>query len=185
MLRSLAAGKCPWCARMRRPTRASCSATNTPSALGNQGKGCGGFAQKVRSAHKVGSLHKKLDEIFYRKIDTVARILRSIETGQVIASILPVPTFSCSGEYTMFGPGEYVPDPTERMVDIEDLPRPQLVAYSRNHDPTPCPRGDHLASRHKSGQRPLHDLGAVSTGCPVALLVTDSSHYCSQCRKHF
>ncbi len=85
----------------------------------------------------------------------------------------------------MFGPGEYVPDPTEGIVDIADLPRPQLVAYSRNHDPTPCPRGDHLASRHKSGQRPLHDLGDVSTGCPVDLLVTDASHYCSQCRKHF
>jgi hypothetical protein len=40
----------------------------------------------------------------------------------------------------MFGPGEYVPDPTEGIVDIQDLPRPYLVAYSRNHDHTPCPR---------------------------------------------
>ena len=85
----------------------------------------------------------------------------------------------------MFGPGEYVPDPTEGIVDIKDLPRPQLVAYSRNHEHTPCPRCDHLAYRHKSGQRTLHDLGDLSTGCPVDLLVTYSSHYCSQCRKHF
>src|SRR2546422_11700234 len=76
----------------------------------------------------------------------------------MIASILPVPTFSCSGEHTMFGPGEYVLDPTEGIVDIEDLPRPQLVAYSRNHEHTLCPRCDHLAYRHKCGQRTLHDL---------------------------
>ncbi len=59
----------------------------------------------------------------------------------------------------MFGPGAYVPDPTEGIVDSQDLPRPHLVAYSRNHDHTPCPRCDHLAYRHTSGQRTLHDLG--------------------------
>jgi hypothetical protein len=85
----------------------------------------------------------------------------------------------------MFGPGEYVPDPTEGIVDIKDLPRPQLVAYSRNHEHTPCPRCDHLAYRHKCGQRTLHDLGDLSTGCPVDLRVIYSSHYCSPCRKHF
>jgi len=42
----------------------------------------------------------------------------------------------------MFGPGEYVSDPTESIVDIKDLPTPQLVAYSRNHQHTPCPRAD-------------------------------------------
>jgi hypothetical protein len=78
-----------------------------------------------------------------------------------------------------------VRDPTEGIVDIKDLPRPQLVAYSRNHEHTPCPRCNHLASRHKCGQRTLHDLGDLSTGCPVDLRVTYSSHYCSQCRKHF
>jgi len=85
----------------------------------------------------------------------------------------------------MFGPGEYVPDPTEGIVDIKDLPRPQRVAYNRHHDHTPCPRWSHLASRHTSGQRTLHDLGDVSTGCPVDLLVTYSSPYGSKCRKHF
>ena len=84
----------------------------------------------------------------------------------------------------MLGPGEYVPDRTEGIVAIQDLPRPHLVAYSRHHDHTPCPRCGHLAYRHKSGQRTLHDLGDLSTGCPVALLVTYSSHYCSPCRKH-
>src|SRR5215470_17856478 len=85
----------------------------------------------------------------------------------------------------MFGPGEYVSDPTEAIVDLQALPRPPLVAYSRHPDHTPCPRCGHLAYGHQSGQRTLHDLGDLSTGCPVDLLVTYSSPYCSQCHKHF
>ncbi len=85
----------------------------------------------------------------------------------------------------MFGPGEYVPDPTEGIVDVNDLPAPTLVTYDRNHDHTPCPRCGHLASRHTSGQRTLHDLGNWYTGCPVDLLVTSSSHSCSRCQKYF
>src|SRR6266852_6736757 len=85
----------------------------------------------------------------------------------------------------MFGPGEYVPDPTEGIVDSQGLPRPHLVVYRRNHDHTPCPRCDHLAYRHTSGQRTFHDLGDLSTGRPVDLLVTYSSHYCAQCQKYF
>ncbi len=34
----------------------------------------------------------------------------------------------------MFGPGEYVPDPTEGIIDVNDLPQPILVAYDHNHD---------------------------------------------------
>jgi transposase len=85
----------------------------------------------------------------------------------------------------MFGPGAYVPDPTEGMVDVQDLPAPQLGFYSRNYQQTLCPRCGHLASRHTSDQRTLHDLGDLSTGRPVDLLVTYSSHYCATCRKHF
>src|SRR3989454_12643211 len=85
----------------------------------------------------------------------------------------------------MFGPGEYVSDPTEGLVAVKDLPAPHLGFYSRNHQQTPCPRCGHLASRHTSGQRTLHDLGDVCTGRPVDVLVTYSSHYGSTCRKHF
>ena len=84
----------------------------------------------------------------------------------------------------MFGPGEDVPDPTEGIIDVKDLPAPKLVAYDRNHKHTPCPRCGHRCSRHTSGQRTLHDLGDLYTGRPVDLLVTYSSHYCSTCRKH-
>ena len=59
----------------------------------------------------------------------------------------------------MFGPGDYVLDPTEGIVDVNDLPASTLVAYDRNHDHTPCSRCGHVASRHKAGQRTLHDLG--------------------------
>ncbi len=53
----------------------------------------------------------------------------------------------------MCGPGEYVPDPTEGIIDVKDLPAPKLVAYARHHKHTPCPRCGHLCSRHTSGQR--------------------------------
>jgi|SRR6266446_7945622 len=84
----------------------------------------------------------------------------------------------------MFGPGEYVPDPTEGITDVKALPVPKIVAYSRNHERTPCPRCSHPSSRHQHDQRTLHGLGDVYAGCPVDLLVTDSSHYCSTCRKY-
>jgi hypothetical protein len=85
----------------------------------------------------------------------------------------------------MFGPGEYVPDPTEGLIDVNDLPKPILVAYDHNHDHSPCPRCGHLAYRHQSGQRTLPDLGDVNIGCPVDLVVTSSSHSCSLCWKYF
>ena len=50
----------------------------------------------------------------------------------------------------MFGPGEYMPDPTEGIVDVKDLPVPKRMAYDRHHKHTPCPRCGHLASRHPS-----------------------------------
>jgi len=84
----------------------------------------------------------------------------------------------------MFGPGKYVPAPTEGIIDVQDLPAPQIVAYDRHHEHTPCLRCGHLCSRHQWGNRTLPDRGDVSTGHPVDLLVTDSSHYCSRCRKH-
>ena len=84
----------------------------------------------------------------------------------------------------MFGPGAYVSAPTEGMVDLKDLPAPQLVPSSRNQQSSPYPRGDALASRHTSGPRTWHDLGDISTGRPVDLLVTDSSPYCAPCQKY-
>ena len=83
----------------------------------------------------------------------------------------------------MFGPGVDVPDPTEGMVDAKDLPAPPCVPDSRHQLHTPCPRCDQLASRHQAGQRTWHDLGALSTGRPVDLLVTSSSPSCAPCQQ--
>jgi hypothetical protein len=82
----------------------------------------------------------------------------------------------------MFGPGEYVPDSTEGIVDLNDLPPPTILPYDANYDHSPCLRCGHLAYRHKFGQRTLHDLGDLRAGRPVDLVVTYSSHYCPNCR---
>src|SRR5437870_8465167 len=95
---------------------------------------------------------KQIDPLM--RIDTVAGFLDSTWSWQVITFILPAPTVFL-GEPTMFGPGEYVPDPTEGIVNVKDLPAPQLGFYSRSHKQTPCPRCGDLASRHKSDQRTL------------------------------
>ena len=84
----------------------------------------------------------------------------------------------------MFGPGEYVPDPTEGITDVKDLPPPKIVLRSYNHEREPCPQCGHQSYRHQHGQRTLHDLGDLYSGCPIDLLVAYSHHYCSTCRKY-
>ena len=84
----------------------------------------------------------------------------------------------------MFEPGEDVPDPTEGIVDVQDLPLPIFVPYEANYAPRPYPRCGHLADRHKCDQRTLHDGGDVRAGRPVALVVPSSSPSCSHCRQH-
>jgi hypothetical protein len=55
------------------------------------------------------------------------------------------------------GPGEYMPDPPEGIIDVNDLPAPHIVTYDRNHEHPPCPRCGHGAYRHQWGQRTRHD----------------------------
>lgn len=85
----------------------------------------------------------------------------------------------------MYGPGRYVPEPTEGITNVNDLPAVVLAVYHRDHRQSPCPRCGHLAPRDKSRQRTLHDLGNLSTGHPVDLLVSYSSHACSTCHQYF
>ena len=85
----------------------------------------------------------------------------------------------------MFGPGEYVPDATEGIVDVNDLTKPIFVSEDHNDDHSPCPRCGQLAYCHQCAQRSLHDLGDLKTGRPIALLVTYASPYGSRCRKDF
>src|SRR5690242_15827021 len=81
----------------------------------------------------------------------------------------------------MTGPGEYVPDATEGVSRIEDLPTPKIERHSRNFPARRCPRCRRRAGRYATATRTLHDLGDPRSGRPVDLLVTFSRHRCGRC----
>ena len=85
----------------------------------------------------------------------------------------------------MCGPGEYRPAPSAGLTAPADLPQPEIVPYSRNDLRQSGPRCGHSAYRAKQAQRTLHDVGNLAVWCPRDRLVTDSQHYCMQCRKDF
>ena len=82
----------------------------------------------------------------------------------------------------MTGPGQYLPDPTEGITRVEDLPEPKLVARSRNYRRRRCPRCRRSASRLRTVTRTLHDLAANR---PRDLVITFSQHRCFHCGKYF
>lgn len=84
----------------------------------------------------------------------------------------------------MTGPGQYLPDPTEGITRVEDLPPPKLVARSRNSRRR-CPRCGRSASRLRTVTRALHDLGDLSANRPRDLVITFSQHRCFHCGKYF
>jgi len=83
------------------------------------------------------------------------------------------------------GPGEYVPDSTEGITRVEDLPTPVCVPRSRNYRRRPCPRCGRSCYRHAFGRRTLHDLGCLRRDRPCVLQVAYSRHYCACCELHF
>ena len=85
----------------------------------------------------------------------------------------------------MIGPGEYVPDVTEGITCIADLPQPKVVRRSRNYPSRRCPRCGRRAGRRGLGRRTLHDLGDLLAGRPVDLVVTYSKHKCPHCHLRF
>jgi len=85
----------------------------------------------------------------------------------------------------MPGPGEYLPDATEGITRVEDLPKPKIVQRSRDFPKRPCPRCGHSAYRHRRGKRILHDIGNLVSGRPHDLHLRYSVHRCSQCGKNF
>jgi hypothetical protein len=82
-------------------------------------------------------------------------------------------------------PGEYIPDGTEGITRVEDLPKPLLCKRSRNHRRRPCPRCRRSCYRDGLGQRTLHDLGCPLRGRPRVLQVVYSRHYCTSCQRSF
>jgi transposase len=83
------------------------------------------------------------------------------------------------------GPGAYVPDSTEGITRVEDLPTPLVRRRSRDYRRRRCPRCGRSCYRHARGQRTLHDLGSLPRDRPCVLRVTYSRHYCARCHRHF
>lgn len=82
-------------------------------------------------------------------------------------------------------PGEYVPDSTEGITRVEDLPKPLLCKRSRSYRRRPCPCGGHSSYRDGHGQRTLPDLGCLRRDRPRVLLVAYSRHYCTSRKRYF
>ena len=85
----------------------------------------------------------------------------------------------------MAGPGEYVPDVTEGITRVEDLPKPRIERRSRNYPARRCRRCGRRAGRYAVASRTLHDLGDPDSGRPVDLVVTYSKHRCPHCGRCF
>jgi hypothetical protein len=85
----------------------------------------------------------------------------------------------------MHGPGEYVPDATEGITRVEDLPEPRIEQRSRNYQVRRCPRCGGRAGRYATATRTLHDLGDPRSGRPVDVVVSFSRHHCSACHRFF
>jgi hypothetical protein len=85
----------------------------------------------------------------------------------------------------MTGPGQYLPDPTEGITRVEDLPKPKNVPRSRNYRRRRCPHCGHSSYRNRTFTRTLHDLGDLATNRPRDLVITYSQHCCSRCKKFF
>ena len=83
------------------------------------------------------------------------------------------------------GPGAYVPDRTEGITRVEDLPPPLIQRRSRCYRRRRCPRCHRSCFRHGRGHRTLHDLGCPLRDRPRVLHVTYSQHYCATCDLFF
>src|SRR5882757_507424 len=82
-------------------------------------------------------------------------------------------------------PGIYVPDPTEGVVRVEDLPKAQIIETSRNFPTHTCPTCQRPATRLRTACRTLHELGDMLSGRPRELQVTYSQHRCRHCNHYF
>lgn len=82
-------------------------------------------------------------------------------------------------------PGEYLPDSTEGITRVEDLPRPLVEQRSRNYRRRACPRCGRGCYRDSLGRRVLHDLGCLLRDRPRDLHVVYSKHRCESCAVYF
>ena len=83
------------------------------------------------------------------------------------------------------GPGKYVPDTTEGITRVEDLPKPILERRSRNYRRRRCPTCGRSCYRDNVGRRVLHDLGSVRKDRPRDIQLIYSRHRCKTCDRYF
>jgi hypothetical protein len=82
-------------------------------------------------------------------------------------------------------PGYYLPDRTEGITRVEDLPEPLVVPRSRHYHRRACPHCGRACYRDNTGRRVLHDVGSLLNDRPRDLHVASSRHYCARCRLYF
>jgi transposase len=85
----------------------------------------------------------------------------------------------------MPGPGVYLPDVTEGVTRVEDLPKAKVLTRSRNYKCCRCPRCGTRAYRLRRVERLLHDMGDLVSGRPREIRFTYSQHHCSHCGHYF
>jgi predicted RNA-binding Zn-ribbon protein involved in translation (DUF1610 family) len=85
----------------------------------------------------------------------------------------------------MAAPGKYIPDVTEGITRVEDLPPAKVVKRSRNYRRRPCPNCGQSAYRLRTVTRKLHDLGDPISGRPREIHLTYSQHRCPGCNTYF
>ena len=83
------------------------------------------------------------------------------------------------------GPGRYLPDNTEGITHVEDLPTSIVVPRSRNYRRRSCPICGRGCYRDNLGRRVVHDLGSLAGDRPRDLHIVYSRHRCSRCRLYF
>jgi len=94
-------------------------------------------------------------------------------------------TLKIKEDHAMPGPGEYLPDVTEGIINPDDLPKPKIKNRSRTRKKWPCPHCKRPGTRHDFRQRKLHHLGDPESGRPVDIVLQYSAHYRCKCDKYF
>jgi ribosomal protein S27AE len=75
-------------------------------------------------------------------------------------------------------PGEYLPDVTDGLESVDQLPSPQVIHRSRNYARRRCPRCGTSSPRVQVRVRTLADLGDAIGGRPRQVRVRYSQHRC-------
>jgi hypothetical protein len=83
------------------------------------------------------------------------------------------------------GPGEYLPDVTEGIINPDQLPPPLHRIIDRDAPHAPCPQCQRWVCRLRRRSRQVHDVGDPATGRPREFTIYYSQYYCRPCDRYF